>query len=517
MAKPLQPLTIAAPGFLGVNTEESAIGMNPAYAQKADNCVVDKQGRVASRKGYTAVSTNGASVLGSSAGIEAIFEFTDYSGDVRVISAGNNKVFSGTTTLTDITPGGYTISANNWKIVTLADHVYMFQRGHEPLAGVDSSGSFVLDNISDMTHASGTPPQANEVLAAFGRLWAADLTGNKHTVYWSDSIAADNHGGLQWTGGSSGSLDLTTVWPTGYDEIVALTEHNGFLIIFGKNSIVIYEGATAPDTSAFALKDTIEGVGCIERDSVQATGNDILFLSNRGLMSLGRVVQEKSLPLRDVSKNVRTDLMSAVNGASNPVKSVYSPDDAFYLLTVRDSNLIFCFDVRTPLQDGSFRVTTWSGIEPLAYANKAAGGFYMGLSSGLVEYAGFLDGTSSYEMEYFSNPLDFGSPGVIKMLKKVNLLVEGGADAQCVLKWSYDYSENYKTQNFKFDSYNAGEFNVSEYNTTAEYAGGVNLNTKKTNATGSGTVVSFGVTATIDDTSFAIQKIDLLTMTGRLL
>ena len=278
MAKPLQPLTIAAPGFLGINTEDSPIGLQPSYASVADNCVIDKKGRIAARKGYDEVSTNGSSVLGSSRGIEAMFEFTDYSGDVRLISAGNNKVFTGTGTLTDVTPASYTISANNWKIATLADHVYMFQRGHEPLAGVDSSGSFVLDNISDMAHAAGAPPQANEVLAAFGRLWAADLTGNKHTVYWSDSIAADNHGGLQWTGGSSGSLDLTTVWPTGYDEIVALTEHNGFLIIFGKNSIIIYEGATAPDTSAFALKDTIEGVGCIERDSVQATGNDILFL-----------------------------------------------------------------------------------------------------------------------------------------------------------------------------------------------------------------------------------------------
>jgi hypothetical protein len=514
MSKPLQPLTIAAPGFLGVNTEESAIGMNPAYAQRADNCIVDKQGRVASRKGYDAVSTNGSSVLGSSEGIEAIFEFTSFAGVTTVFSAGNNKIFTGTTTLSEVTlPGGYTISANNWKIISFNNNVYFYQKDHAPLKS--AAGSTTL------TEVGGSSVEANEVISAFGRVWAADVTGDKHTISVSKLLNGDD-----FSTGDSFSIDVTQYWPEGYDEIVALTEHNGLFIVFGRHSMLIYDGASggAGTTSSASsardtifLADTIEGVGCIERDSIQATGDDILFLSERGVMSLGRVIQEKSLPLRDVSKNVRTDLMASVNGASNPVKSVYSPDDAFYLLTIQDSNLIFCFDVRTPLQDGSFRVTTWSGIEPKAYANKAAGGFYMGLSSGLVEYAGFLDGTSSYEMEYFSNPLDFGSPGVIKMLKKVNLLVEGGADAQCVLKWSYDYSENYKTQNFKFDSYNSGEFNVSEYNTTAEYAGGVNLNTKKTNATGSGTVVSFGVTATIDDTSFAIQKIDLLTMTGRLL
>ena len=92
---------------------------------------------------------------------------------------------------------------------------------------------------------------------------------------------------------------------------------------------------------------------------MQATGNDILFLSNRGVMSLGRLIQEKSLPLRDVSKNVRTDLMSFVKAETLPVKSTYSPDDAFYLITFPTSNTTYCFDVRTPLEDGSFRATTW--------------------------------------------------------------------------------------------------------------------------------------------------------------
>ena len=50
-------------------------------------------------------------------GIESIFEYVDHSGDKVVFSAGNNKVFTGTTTLTDVTlPGSYTVSANNWKI-----------------------------------------------------------------------------------------------------------------------------------------------------------------------------------------------------------------------------------------------------------------------------------------------------------------------------------------------------------------------------------------------------------------
>ena len=361
MAQQLQNITVAAPGFAGLNTQDSPIGIDPSFASVADNCVIDQLGRIGARKGWEAVSTNGSSVLGTSRGIETMYEFIDNSGDKVVLSAGNNKVFKGTSTLTDITPSSYTPSANNWKVVTLNNHVYMFQRGHEPLIGTDESGSFVLEKMSAHSHSTGTAPQGNEVLAAYGKLFVADVIGNKHTVYWSDTL-----NGHAWTGGATGSLDVTLVWPTGFDEITALAAHNGFLIIFGKKSILVYSGASSP--ASMTLTDTVEGVGCIARDSVQHTGTDILFLSESGVRSFGRTVQEKSMPMRDISKNVRSDLLSLVLNSTNPIKSLYSAEEAFYLLSIPDSNTVYCFDMRRQLEDGSNRVTTWSSIQPLSFA-----------------------------------------------------------------------------------------------------------------------------------------------------
>lgn len=343
MAQQLQNITVAAPGFAGLNTQDSPIGVDPSFAAIADNCVIDKLGRIGARKGWAAVSSNGASVLGTSRGIETIYEFIDNSGNKVVLSAGNSKIFKGTTTLTDITPVGYTPTANNWKIVTLNNHVYMYQRGHEPLLGTDESGSFVLEAMSDHSHSTGTSPQGNEVLAAYGKLWVADVAGNKHTVYWSDTL-----NGHAWTGGSSGSLDVTLVWPTGFDEIVSLAAHNNFLIIFGRKSILVYSGASSP--ASMTLTDTIEGVGCIARDSVQHTGTDVLFLSETGVRSFGRTIQEKSMPMRDISKNVRTDLLHLIPLQTNAIKSLYSSEEAFYLLTLPDSNTVYCFDMRRQLE-----------------------------------------------------------------------------------------------------------------------------------------------------------------------
>ena len=96
MAQRLQNITIQAPGFAGLNTQDSPIGLDASFAAIADNCVIDQLGRVGARKGYQAVSTNGSSVLGTSRGIEAVHEFVSSTGTKVVFSAGNNKIFTGT-------------------------------------------------------------------------------------------------------------------------------------------------------------------------------------------------------------------------------------------------------------------------------------------------------------------------------------------------------------------------------------------------------------------------------------
>ncbi len=515
MAQQLQNITISAPGFLGLNTQDSPIGLNPAYASIADNCVIDQLGRVGARKGYVPVTTNGSAVLGTSNGICCILEFISRANVTTVFSAGNNKIFTGTTTLVEVTlPVGYTITDNEWKIVSFNNNVYFFQSAHAPL--VSTAGSSTLALLT----SSGTnvPPEANEVVAAYGRLWACDLVNNKYTLYWSSLLA-----GYEWHGGSSGSLDLTTVWPNGYDEVVALAEHNNFLLVFGKKNVLVFVGGESP-ASDLSLHDTIEGTGCIARDSVQSTGTDLLFLSNRGLMSMGRLIQEKSLPLNDISSNVRSDLLAAIvqeiqsNGHRKAIRSVYNPVEAFYLLTLPESQVTYCFDVRAPLENGAFRVTTWTAINPIGFSMFADDELYMGRSEGIVKYDGYMDNTSNYQMRYFSNPTDFENASNLKFLKKFTMTVIGGSNTQAVLNWGYDYSSGYTKQSFDLSTaVNAGEYNVSEYNTTAEYTASVTINTPKVNTSGSGEVVTVGLEAQINGVSFSIQKIDIHALLGRLI
>ena len=113
------------------------------------------------------------------------------------------------------------------------------------------------------------------------------------------------------------------------------------------------------------LYDVVTGIGCIARDSVAYTGTDLVFLSSTGIRSVLRTIAEKSAPFRDLSKNVRNDLMTivATETLAN-INAVYSSKDAFYLLTLPSLNLVYCFDMRAMMQDGAARATTWDSIAP---------------------------------------------------------------------------------------------------------------------------------------------------------
>lgn len=505
MAQNREHIYIAAPGFKGLNTQDSPVAQDATFAAIAENMVIDKYGRIGARQGLNKLTTS-ATPLGSSDGIESIFEYVKRDGTKIVFSAGNNKIFTGTTTLTEVTlPGGYSITANNWKIVSFNNDIYFFQRGHAALVSV--AGSTTLVAVTDGGHAA---PAGNEVLAAFGRLFVADVTNNSYTLYFSDLLDGDN-----FHGGTSGSLDVTTVWPTGYDEIVALSEFNDFLVIFGKRSILLYSGASSPST--MTLADVITNIGCIARDSVQSIGSDLLFLSDSGVRSLGRIIQEKSNPIGDVSINVRDDLVQAVSVETGNIKSVYSEENAFYLLILPTvNNLVFCFDMRGKLENGANRVTTWPFTGILCATTTDNNDVYFGNSKGINRYFGFLDDTSTYTMKYYTNALSFGDASKLKILKEITFTIVGGQGTDLLLNWGYDYTEGYTKQLLTVDDASIAEYGLSEYNVaTSQYNASIIVNKATTKATGSGRVVTIGLDATINEKSFSIQDVNIEAFIGR--
>ena len=505
MAQPLRSIDLVAPAFKGVNSEDSPIAQDTSFAEIADNAIIDRQGRLASRKGNNVLTTN-KTALGTDH-IHNIHEFYDSAGNETIFSTGNNKIMSGTTTLTDVTPGSYTITANDWKIVNFNDKAYFFQRGFDPLVHDNSNGlrTFTVANGG----ATNATFKANEVLAAFGRLFIAGNASNDTIIYWSDLLD-----GNAFSGGSSGNIDVSKAWPDGADKIVALAAHNDFLVVFGEHSIIVYSGADSP--SSMAISDTVSGVGCIDRKTVVSIGSDLLFLSDDGLRSLGRTIQEKSLPISDLSRNVKQDLIAKLASKTSPASTVYSPENYFYLLCLPDSNLVYCFDLRGRLENGSFRVTKWPSVNFKSFARDRDGTVYIGTTDGIGKYDGFDDNNSSYIFRYSSPGLTFGDPAKIKILKKIRPTIIGGNNVDIVLSWTYDFSVQANTSRFRVGSTNPAFFGVSEY-TQAEFSLGDLISRKSLNCTGNGTVITVGLQTEVNGASISLQEMNVLALIGKTL
>ena len=593
MAAPLQTASIAAPGFFGLNTQESSVTLAAGFALTADNCVIDKYGRLGARKGwfYYTESLDGVDGDNEGVNLKGAHEFIDINGD-RYFGCWSDTDFyiASGSTLTSVTySGNNTITDDGWQAATLNDAAYLFQRNYEPIYFNPTTG--VLDDIRNVTldtavtitsaattatvthtahgfatgqevtiaganeseyngtfnvtvtgtdtytytlpnstssPATGTitatwprsiPPQGNTVLSAYGRLWVADTLDNKTTVYWSDLLD-----GTIWDSGTAGSIDLSAVLVNGNDEIVALGAHSGRLIIFCKDHIVIYGDETsgdALDPTSIKLVEVIANVGCISRDSVQNTGTDIVFLSRTGVQSLGRLIQEKSQPFRDLSKNIRDDLVQAINGTDpETIKSVYAASEAFYLLLIPAYQRIYCFDTRTALEDGSARVTVWDNQTHTSMIEKydsQSGKYdlYFTNADGIAEYGGYSDNGAGYAMRYYTNFMDFGDATRTKYMKRLSITLIGGSGQLMFLKTGYDYSDTYNSYTVTLNDQANAEYGVSEYG-IAEYTIGTLVDTIRESVGGGGNILQAGFEATINGAQLSVQKLDLYIKQGRI-
>lgn len=508
----LRTFSITAPGFAGLNTQDAPVDMDPKFALEANNCIIDKFGRVGSRKGWTTVNTT--SVALGSANIECIGELIESDGTSTLVATGNDKIFklSGTT-LTELTYGGGgvapTITASNWQTCDLNGAILFFQEGYDPLIYEPSVSTTTYKRLSEHATASGTPPKANCAISAYGRIWAARTDTNMVTVYWTDTLTHQ-----KWSGGTSGSLNLYGVWPQGGDEIVGLAAHNNLLFIFGKKQIIIYSGANNP--SSMTLSDAIGDCGCVGRDTIQNIPDDLLFLSGSGLRSIGRLIQERSAPIGTISRTVNDDLLNylANEGGGTTIRSIYSSVDAFYLLTFKNSLVTFCFDMRTKMQDGSYRVTTWSNIYPKCYYYSSDRILYMGQAGYIGKYEGYDDNGSEYRMSYYTNWIDFGDPIRTSILKKVTLSLFGTLNQQVVLKWGFDYTSATNSQTTLIsDTSTVAEYGIAEY-AVAEYTRNLVIKSLGLQASGVGKVMQLGVECQIVGYPISIQRVDVYTKDG---
>lgn len=549
MAQPQQNITLSAPGYFGLNLEDAPIDMDQRYCLQADNAVIDRFGRLGARKGFDPLLQ---AMPDTAAKVESIGQVID--GNTKriiagVSTAGGNFIWelenvnTGSPSATQITlPVGFTLPTANVQIIDFAGYGVILS-GAEVL--ILRNGS--LSVISDGTDGAGAgfiPPQdiSGPLLntldfstgtAAYGRLWLSGGSGGEETIYYSSL-----QNPFQWYDGkdaptnnfnTGGVIDVFEAWPLGKDRIVDIAGHNNMLVVFGRNSILVYgnpQGDPAAEGGIY-LADTIKNIGLVDKDALASDGRDLLFMDDTGLRSLGRTIQEQSAAIGDLTRTVRTELTREMSKAvlAGGVELVYDPTESFVLIVFRGSNDVWVADTRMPMQDGAYRITRWPGA-PIncGFYDDATEKLLLGCSDfvPVAEYTGTVDFSDKiYNFKYQSPILSFGDPVRSKFVKQIDyLVVSGQSEANATGTWQYvglrPYEKNrYITLAGGLASY-YGPFSGYLYNQALYGQGEEVVRSYKLNADGSGENVIVKFASEVNNSICSLQQINIQALLGRI-
>lgn len=588
MAQPVQQVAIRSPGYEGLNTEQSPINSDPEFALVADNCVVDQIGRLTTRLAFADYLTLDTKVNAELIRVKnhaidedpvhgthrevpifvyregEVEEVTFFNliptGDRRVepVDRGRSIEITGEAVygcamevdgaLVDITlPAGYVEDLQTADIVDFKESAFLFAKGKPFCILKDEAFTPVNAQITDIDGLKAGDIDGDIATSAYGRLWVTGVGGDYHTIHYSSLLDE-----TQWydasdttsaTGNTGGLIDVREYWPVESDSIVNIHAHNGLLLVFGRNSILIYANADAGDPAGengIQLQDTISNVGLVRRDAICNIGTDVMFVDESGVRTIGRVVEERSNPLQEASVNVRREIQEVITQeiALDPrwsgIKMEYIPSKSIAIMLCCGLRLAYVFHLNKPSKTGGFKVTRWTNCFWNDTAEcKMEGGdiVYLGgkPGRGLLRYEGYVENDEDGEINpfifrYESQALALGGQSMQTVIPKsihyicMGEKVVGAANAL----WGFS-DKMVSNREFNIEVEGESRYNIHQFTDDGEgelagwyYQGGAYYSGYKINTNGSGQLFRVGLEIKVQGGRYALQEFDINSAVGRL-
>ncbi|SVB80018.1 uncharacterized protein METZ01_LOCUS232872, partial [marine metagenome] len=117
-----------------------------------------------------------------------------------------------------------------------------------------------------------------------------------NTVYYSNTLA-DSDDLTDFTGTGAGSIVLD-------DQVVGIKSFRDDLIIFCENSI--YKLQNINNASTIAVVPVTKNVGCLDGNSIQEIGGDLVFLSPDGIRTIAGTARIGDVEMGSVSRQIQS-------------------------------------------------------------------------------------------------------------------------------------------------------------------------------------------------------------------
>lgn len=362
-------------------------------------------------------------------------------------------------------------------------------------------------------------------MAAFGRLWL--VNSDFQTVSYCALLDATTWYANSLSFNGAGSFNTANVWTRGIDSIQAIAAAGAKMVVFGLKQIIVYYDTNNPviglNPQNLCVYDTIEGTGCVARDTVQSTGEgDLTFLSPTGIQSFQRLLTSgRDNPVTPLDPQVRDYVNSYfVNETPAQVRSVYSPTNRFYMLLFPTSQRAFVYDTRFPLPAGpinlagALRCVEWPGITFTSMCSQRNGNLLLGQAGCIGLYTGYSDNGNSYGVVFVSPWLALAPQleNIKKVLKYMKAVLYYSGNQTVNFQWGVDFTGLTNTYQIPLTG-SISEYNVAQY-AINEYGGGAGTVIAKFPLSLSGRWLQFGMSATINGFQLALQQLDAFAKAG---
>lgn len=267
---------------------------------------------------------------------------------------------------------------------------------------------------------------------------------SKSTVYYSHTNDPDD-----FTGTGAGSVVLE-------DQVVGLASFRNDLIIFCKNSI--FKLVNINDNQSIAVQPITKNVGCMDAQSIQEIGGDLIFLSPDGLRTVAGTVRigdvelgTVSRPIQSIIKAIAADvddlnLTSAVLRSKSQYRLFYNiPTGGSATADASAKGII------ATLTNEGFQYSETLGIKATAitsdFNSDGIEKTFHGDSNGYIynhdtgssfNPAGVV---TNINAAYQTPSLDFGDVGTKKTMRYVRLSVSPEGEAQPIMRVRFDYED----------------------------------------------------------------------------
>ena len=268
----------------------------------------------------------------------------------------------------------------------------------------------------------------------------------ENTIYYSGTSDVDD-----FSSSGSGSIKLD-------DQVVGLKSFRDDLIIFCRNSI--YKLVNINNSSTIAIVPITKNIGCLDGDSIQEIGGQLLFLAPDGIRTVAGTSRIGDVELSSLSRKIQPiigDIASNIN--SYNINSIVLRKKSQYRLFYGSSGTATAVSegiigtLRVSPEGGSgFEWSETKGIQ-------ASGALTAGFNSNGVEktyhgdYAGYVYNhdignefnpagiATNIDADYTTPNMDFGDLGTRKTLKYIKISVKPEGSVQPSLKVRYDYED----------------------------------------------------------------------------